>query len=140
MPTPIIVFVKGGQRRRLNQRNQTVHRIGSSPSFSEQACLVEFSRRCVFFTEGVVGSHIYVPPFMGKDVVAIGSRTVHEEWAASTDFWNRSVFRFGGRIIPKVSEDVLASGHRTRELADEIVSAFAPEPEAGVFSARPRNA
>ena len=31
VPTPIIVFVKGGQRRRLNQRNQTVHRIGSSP-------------------------------------------------------------------------------------------------------------
>ena len=107
-------------------------------SFPEQACLIEFARRCVFFTEGTFGGHLYVPPLMGKDVVAIGPRSVDTEWSAIIDFWNRHVCRFGGQIVLKVSEDVLASGRSTRELADEIVSACARGPEAGLFSARPR--
>ena len=97
-------------------------------SFPEQACLIEFARRCVFFTEGDFGSHIYVPPLMGKNVVAIAPASVYALGTAPADFWNRNVFCFGGRIVPKVSEDALASERSTRELADEIVSACARGP------------
>jgi hypothetical protein len=77
-------------------------------SFPEQACLTHFAARCVFFTEGDFGSHTYVPPFMGKDVVAVAPRSVYLPWRAAIDFWNRSVFRFGGQLIPQVAEELVA--------------------------------
>jgi hypothetical protein len=83
----------------------------SGSTFPEQACLIHFARRCVFLTEGDFGSHTYVPPFMGKDVVAIAPRSVYEPWRGTIDFWNREVFRFGGQIIPHAAED----------LGDEVV-------------------
>jgi hypothetical protein len=109
-------------------------------SFPEQACLIAFARHCVFFTEGDFGSHIYVPPLMGKDVVAIAPRRVYALGTAPTDFWNRNVFRFGGRIAPQVSEEVLASVDTTRELADRIVFACRRETQANAFSAGRQNA
>jgi len=75
-------------------------------SFPEQACLIHFAARCVFLTEGDFGSHTYVPPFMGKDVVAVAPRSVYEPWRAVIDFWNREVFRFGGQLIPQVAEEL----------------------------------
>ena len=91
-------------------------------SFVEQACLIHFARRCVFFTEGDFGSHIYVPPFMGKDVVAIAPRSVYGLGTTPIDFWNRNVFRFGGRIIPRVSEEVCATRQSMVDMVDDVLS------------------
>jgi hypothetical protein len=86
-------------------------------SFAEQACLVHFARHCVFMTEGDFGSHIYVPPFLGRDVVAVAPRDVYAIGTTPLEFWNRNVFRFGGQIRPLISEDLFAT-------ADSLRSAF----------------
>jgi hypothetical protein len=91
-------------------------------SFVEQACLVHFARHCLFFTEGDFGSHIYVPPFLGKDVVTIAPADVYELGTTPIDFWNRTVFRFGGQIIPKISEQVFASDESMMGVADGLLS------------------
>ena len=88
-------------------------------SFVEQACLIHFAQRCLFFTEGDFGSHIYVPPFMGKDVIAVAPRDVYELGTTPVEFWNRNVFRFGGQIIPKVSEDIFSKEENLLELVYE---------------------
>jgi len=75
-------------------------------SFPEQACLIHFAARCVFLTEGDFGSHTYVPPFMGRDVLAIAPRSVYEPWRNVIDFWNRDVFRFGGQLMPQIAEEL----------------------------------
>jgi hypothetical protein len=100
-----------------------------SKSFLEQACLVHFAKHCVFFTEGDFGSHIYVPPFMGKDVFAIAPRSVYQldtlpgvRWSTTPiEFWNRKVFRFGGQIFAKISEDVFDSPQSMLKLVEEII-------------------
>jgi hypothetical protein len=74
--------------------------------FPEQSCLVHHARANVFLTEGDFGSHIYVPPFLGRDVVAIAPRDVYELGTTPIEFWNGSVFRFGGGIRPVVAEDL----------------------------------
>lgn len=84
-------------------------------SFAEQACLIHFAKKCLFFTEGDFGSHIYVPPFLGKDVYVIAPREVYEIGTTPIDFWNRNVFRFGGQIIPKIAEEVFISPECIRE-------------------------
>lgn len=94
----------------------------SCRSFVEQACLIHFANSCVFFTEGDFGSHMYVPPFMGKDVVAIAPRSVYGLGTTPIDFWNGNVFSFGGRIIPKVSEEIFANRNSVAELIDEVLS------------------
>jgi hypothetical protein len=81
-------------------------------SFPEQACLIHHAARCVFLTEGDFGSHTYVPPFMGKDVVAVAPRSVYAPWRDAIDFWNRKVFRFGGQLIPHVAEELLEGTSR----------------------------
>ena len=91
-------------------------------SFVEQACLVHFAKRCVFFTEGDFGSHMYVPPFLGKDVVAIAPGDIYDLGTTPIDFWNRNVFRFGGQIIPKISEEVFASQRTVSRFIDELVA------------------
>jgi len=93
----------------------------SCRSFVEQACLIHFAKRCVFFTEGDFGSHIYVPPFMGKDVVAIAPRNIYGLGTTPIDFWNRGVFSFGGQIIPKVSEDVFANRENIMEMSNDVL-------------------
>ncbi|HWP49300.1 MAG TPA: hypothetical protein VNM22_19240 [Candidatus Limnocylindrales bacterium] len=94
----------------------------SCSSFTEQICLIHFARHCLFFTERDFGSHIYVPPFLGKDVTAIAPATVYQLGTTPIDFWNQNVFRFGGQIIPKVSEEVFATPTKVRELIHEILS------------------
>lgn len=90
-------------------------------SFPEQACLIAMAKHCVFFTEGELGSHTYVPPLMGRDVVVIAPRAVHELERTAVDLWNRRVFRFGGQLVPKIAEDVCASPHSVKALVDEIL-------------------
>lgn len=81
-------------------------------AFPEQSCLIHFADHCLFFTEGDFGSHIYVPPLLGKDVTAVAPRSVYELESAPIGFWNQDVFKFGGQIAPLVSEDVFASEAR----------------------------
>lgn len=88
--------------------------------FPEQACLIHFSAHCLFFTEGDLGSHTYVPPLMGKDVTVIAPRSVFSLVSSPIDFWNRSVFRFGGQLLPRASDDVFRSEDSMRELAEEV--------------------
>lgn len=75
-------------------------------NFDEQACLITRAHACVFMTEGDFGSHIYVPPFLGRDVWAVAPASVYEIGTTPIGFWNRNVFRFGGRIRPLVAEEV----------------------------------
>jgi len=91
-------------------------------SFVEQACLVHFAKACLFFTEGDFGSHMYVPPFMGKEVVAIAPRSVYGLGTTPIDFWNENAFPFGGRIIPRISEEVFANRHSMVTVLDELLS------------------
>lgn len=91
-------------------------------SFVEQACLVHFAKQCVFFTEGDFGSHMYVPPFMGKEVVAIAPRSVYGLGTTPIDFWNENAFPSGGRIIPRISEEVFANRHSMVTVLDELLS------------------
>ena len=74
--------------------------------FAEQSCLVHHARANIFLTEGDFGSHIYVPPFLGRDVVAVSPRDVYELGTTPIDFWNEDVFRFGGKIRPLAAEDI----------------------------------
>ncbi len=101
----------------------------SCGSFPEQACLIHFASHLLFFTEGDFGSHIYVPPLMGRDVTAVAPRSVFEilatspvrgERADALTFWNRKVYRFGGQVIPRVAEEVFATEERIAELAAEV--------------------
>jgi hypothetical protein len=92
------------------------------PSFAHQTCLVHFARNCVFFTEGDFGSHIYVPPFLGKTVIAIAPRSVYQLGTTPIDFWNTRVFRFGGKIVPWVAEEIFRSPSVISQAVDELVS------------------
>lgn len=91
-------------------------------SFPEQAILVHFARHCLFFTEGDFGSHIYVPPLLGRDVTALAPASVYALGTTPITFWNEHVFRFGGQIIARRAEDVFASA--------ETVNAFTAELRA----------
>ena len=70
-------------------------------SFLEQSYLVHRATHCLFFTEGDFGSHIYVPPFMGRDVTAVAPASVYDLHTTPIAFWNRHVFKFGGQILPQ---------------------------------------
>lgn len=91
-------------------------------SFPEQAALVHFARRCVFFSEGDLGSHVFVPPLMGHDVVSITPGAIHVPWGPTIEFWNRHVFRFGGQIIPIASDEALGSWAAAERTAAEIMT------------------
>ena len=90
-------------------------------SFPEQACLIHFAQHCLFFSEGDLGSHTYVPPFMGKDVTLIAPRSVFGLVSAPIDFWNQNVFRFGGQMIPQAAEDVYPGPQRLASHAEAIL-------------------
>ena len=81
----------------------------SISSSQEQAILIKYAAACIFSTENDFGSHIYVPPFMGKDVLAIASEDVYKIGTTPIDFWNNNIFKFGGKIIPFVSENIFNS-------------------------------
>lgn len=83
-------------------------------SAHDQAVLIANADACVFLTEGDFGSHIYIPPFMGKDVFAIAPRDIYEIGTTPIDFWNKKIFCFGGQIIPYESE-ALANPKKLKE-------------------------
>ena len=97
-------------------------------TFPEQSCLIHFANQCLFLTEGDLGSHIYVPPLMGKDVTVVAPRSVYELETAPIAFWNQHVFRFGGQIIPRASEDVFLSDATIRDTARRTVALEASGP------------
>ena len=97
-------------------------------SFPQQACLIHAAAHCLFFTEGDFGSHIYVPPFLGKDVTAIAPQTVYRIGTTPVEFWNRNVFHFGGRILPEISEDVFSSEESMMALAEDILNRVNDHP------------
>ena len=76
-------------------------------TFDEQATLISNADHCVFFTEGDFRSHLYLPPFLGKDVHTIASKDIWNLHSAPYEFWNENIFKFGGQIIPYVYEDVI---------------------------------
>lgn len=78
-------------------------------SFTEQAYLITHSYQCLFFTEGDFRSHIYVPPLLGKDVIAVAPKSVYQLQTSPIDFWNKNVFQFGGQIKPVYSEDIFSN-------------------------------
>ena len=93
-------------------------------SFPEQALLIHFARHCIFLTEGDFGSHLYVPPFMGKDVIAIVPGGLCGMWLPGIAHWNQHVFRFGGQIVPRIAESVLINRHEIEAFADGIGGAL----------------
>jgi len=93
-------------------------RRASVTGFPEQSCLIAAARHCVFLTEGDYGSHIYVPPLLGKDVWSVAPRDVYELGTTPIDHWNLHVFaRSGGQIHPVVAEDT-----DPEELAELVVA------------------
>ncbi|MCE9611224.1 MAG: hypothetical protein K8R23_13595 [Chthoniobacter sp.] len=78
-------------------------------SFREQSCLIDHAARCVFITNGDLGSHTYLPPFLGRDVDIIASREIFQLPSAPIDFWNRNVFRFGGQMRAAPAEALFAT-------------------------------
>ena len=67
--------------------------------------LITNADKCIFFTEGDFRSHLYLPPMMGKDVHVITSKDVWNLHSAPYQYWNKNVFKFGGKIIPHVLEE-----------------------------------
>jgi hypothetical protein len=92
----------------------------------EQSCLVHHASACIFLTEGDFGSHIYVPPFLGRDVWAVAARDVYRIGTTPIEFWNQSVFRFGGQIRPLVAEELDSQ---------EVLDMFARDVVAGASEA-----
>ncbi len=88
-------------------------------TFTEQALLIHFAGICLFFTEKDFGSHMYVPPLMGKNVFTVAPSSVYTLGTTPIDYWNSAVFRFGGRIIPIKSED-LSTLSSIKEFAHEL--------------------
>ncbi len=75
-------------------------------SIKEQALLIEHAKRCVFFSEGVLRSHTYLPPMFGKDVEIIAPKDIFLKHDAPLDYWNKNVFKFGGQMISKPYEEL----------------------------------
>ena len=73
----------------------------------EQSLLITHAKRCVFFTEGHLRSHTYLPPMFGKDVEVIAAKEIFSFPEAPLDFWNQNIFKFGGKMIAKPYEDLL---------------------------------
>tara|TARA_R100001594_G_scaffold61044_1_gene95047 strand:+ start:1190 stop:2218 length:1029 start_codon:yes stop_codon:yes gene_type:complete len=89
----------------------------------EQSCLIEKAKRCIFFTEGDFRSHMYVPPFFGKSLIAVASKAMFDpgptdlvatepgKTNAPLDFWNEHVWNFGGKIEPLYYEEITSSNN-----------------------------
>jgi len=98
----------------------------SASSLAPQSCLIHFARSCVFFTEGDLGSHAYLPPLMGKDVWVVAPPSVFGLDSSPLEFWNENVFTFGGQIRPVAmgggagARRVLASEDDLRRFAQDV--------------------
>lgn len=106
---------------RLNEADPAT-RISIS-TFAEQSALIEASHANVFLSVGDFGSHIYVPPFIGRDVHAVAPRDVFDLGTTPIEFWNKYVFRFGGQIIPVTGEEL--NDAQSREEFARVVTSLA---------------
>lgn len=87
----------------------------NTTSIEEQSCLISKSLERIFFSEGDFRSHIYVPPFYGKSVIAIATYDVFHNVSAymqpgisnaPIEFWNANVWPFGPGIRRLYYEDL----------------------------------
>ena len=88
----------------------------SCDGFEQQSCLINNASDCVFFTEGDFRSHLYVPPFLGKDIKIVAHSEVFGLHSAPINFWNQEVFTFGGQMIP-YSYETLNTQELIRDLS-----------------------
>ncbi len=95
--------------------------VFAARSFREQGCLIAHAARCIFVTNGDLGSHTYLPPLMGRDVDIVASADVLARPSAPRDFWNRHVFRFGGQMNPIPAEPIFASDTAFQAAIDGMV-------------------
>ena len=95
-----------------------VHRVELS-AFPEQSCLIHSAAACVFLTEGDFGSHMYIPPLLGRDVWSVAPGDVYELGTTPIDIWNHHVFRWGGGIRP-VRAEQLTDPARLADFCDDI--------------------
>ena len=112
MPTVVLSFNTGRLLDSSSELNN--NELGRAvsyqvESFREQGCLIAYAKRCLFLSEGDLGSHTYLPPFMGRDVVVVASNEVFRLPSAPVEFWNKYVFTFGGQMIPWVAESLFQS-------------------------------
>lgn len=108
-----VVLLSFSTHRWLDSYSEFVHRPDCyhyhATTFPEQACLIHYATHCLFFTEGDFGSHLYLPPLMGNDVIIIAPASIYQLESTPIDFWNRHVFQFGGQMRPHMAEDIFAS-------------------------------
>jgi hypothetical protein len=92
-------------------------------NFVPQGCLIHYAKKCVFFTEGDFRSHIYVPPFMGKDVYAVAHEVVYNLPTAPFEFWNSNVFCFGGQIKPvKLNDKIMTDKIELKRVINDTIN------------------
>jgi hypothetical protein len=123
IPVVVLLFDTGRFLDSVSATRQEGERIFSyrARSFRDQSCLIAYARKCVFLTEGDLGSHTYLPPFLGKDVTIIASRKIFELPSAPIVFWNKHIFRFGGKMIPLVAESIFESSKSLCRAVDELL-------------------
>ncbi len=83
--------------------------IISCDNFNDQVSLIKNAEACIFFTEGDFRSHLYIPPFVGKNVIIISPQDILNMPQAPINFWNKNVFKFGGQMLPIVYEQLIYS-------------------------------
>jgi hypothetical protein len=123
IPTVVLSFNTG----RLMDSSSDLTKNGCAinyqvQSFKEQSCLIACAKKCVFLSEGDLGSHTYLPPFMGEDVVVVASDEVFKLPSAPVDFWNKHVFTFGGQMIPWIAETLFASPEHLRATVAHLLA------------------
>ena len=108
-----VVILNFNTGRALDSRSEIAAvkncHVLKTASAHEQAILIKYAAECIFPTENDFGSHIYVPPFMGKDVLAIAGADVYQIGSTPIKFWNDKIFKFGGKIFPFVSENIFTT-------------------------------
>jgi hypothetical protein len=124
IPTVVLSFNTG---RLMDSSSVSDNEVGRAVSyqvrsFREQGCLIAHAKKCLFLSEGDLGSHTYLPPFMGKDVVVVASKEVFKLPSAPIDFWNKHVFTFGGQMIPWVAESLFDSPTHLRTTVERLVT------------------
>lgn len=117
LPVVALAFDTGRQLDSVSEFQGDGARVHRVRSFQEQSCLIAHAHRCIFMSEGDLGSHTYLPPFLGRDVVVVASRTLLEPMKWTIPYWNRDVFNFGGQMIPCATESICGSPASLREAA-----------------------
>jgi hypothetical protein len=102
-------FNTGKNNDSFSKFNDDRFKTISCNNLEEQLYLIEKSKACIFLTEGDLRSHLYIPPFIGKDVIIISPQDILNLDSAPIEFWNKNVFKFGGQMIPIIYEHLIQS-------------------------------